>query len=172
MVFNNRLLTATRHLRTPRSVAYFALGLLAIGVATGCSEARPERVPISGVVLIDGQPMPDCYIQFVPSNGRASRGHTDSEGRFSLTCYEDQDGVLLGAQRVSVTAFKEINGETIQWNLPKKYMDHKTSNIRFEIDEPNDNLKIELTWDGDKPFVERNGVRVKNYRGGGQEVTE
>lgn len=156
-----------------RSYALAASALVILS-ALGCGDGRPKRVPVSGVVLLDGEPLPNCHLQFVPTEGRASRGHTDEQGRFSLTCYDPDDGVLTGTQRVAVSAFREINGETIQWNVPKKYMNHKTSGLQYEITEPVEDLKVEITWAGDQPFVERSGVRLRNYvdRGARTEATE
>ena len=123
----------------------------------GCGDGLPDRVPVSGIVMIDGVPLADCALLFVPMTGRASRGRTNDEGRFTLNCYDKNDGALRGTHRVAAMAAEEINGNTIEWNAPKKYASHSTSGLTFAIDEPVDDLKVELTWDGGKPFIERNG---------------
>ena len=121
----------------------------------GCSDGRPGRVPVAGAVLIDGVPVTHGSIMFIPSSGRPAGGGIDSQGRFTLTCYEFNDGAALGRHRVKVSAVEPINERSNRWHAPKKYADEKTSGIEVEITEPVDDLKIELTWDGGKPFVER-----------------
>ena len=91
---------------------------------------------------------------FVGDSGRPAGSSIDSQGHFSLTCYEPGDGAMLGKYRVKVTGLELIDDRTNRWLAPKKYADEKTSGIEVEITQPVDDLKIELTWDGGKPFVE------------------
>lgn len=122
---------------------------------SGCSDGRPQLVRVSGQVLIDGQPLTTGAVQFVPTGARQSVGRLDSEGRFTLTCYESGDGAVVGTHRVAVRANQMINERTVRWHAPKKYASHKTSGIVEEITEPTDSLVIDLTWDGGHPFTEQ-----------------
>jgi hypothetical protein len=125
--------------------------------AVGCGDGRPERVPVSGHVLIDGQPLKEGNIKFVPSNGRPSAGKLGADGRFTLTCYDGNDGVLLGKHKVQIAANRIISDSKIEWYAPPKYADFRTSELEFEINEPVEDLKIELTW-GDRkgPYIQGN----------------
>jgi hypothetical protein len=123
----------------------------------GCSDERPDRVPVSGQVLLDGVPLSQGSVRFVPAGGRPSIGKLDEQGRFTMTCFDGGDGVIPGKHRVAVTGSKILSETKIQWFAPPKYADFRTSGLEFAINEPNDNLKIELTWQGSppgKPFVE------------------
>jgi hypothetical protein len=112
-------------------------------------------VPVSGVVTIDGKPLDRGNIKFVPKNGRPSAGSIGSDGRFILTCYDGNDGALLGTHRVQVAANRIISDSKIEWYAPPKYADFRTSEISVEVTEPVDDLKIELSSEGRKlPFVE------------------
>ena len=91
---------------------------------------------------------------FIPEGSRPASGVLDSEGHFTLTCFEDYDGTLLGRHRVKVMGVESIDEHSNRWHAPKKYANERTSGIEVEITAPVDNLKIELTWDGGKPFVE------------------
>lgn len=122
-------------------------------VLAGCGERRPERVAVSGQVLIDGKPLTVGNLKFVPTGSRPSSGSLDAEGKFKLTCYDGEDGVVPGLHRAQVAAMEVIGGK-VKWYVPPKYADFRTSELEFEINEPTDNLKIELTWDGGKPFVQ------------------
>lgn len=133
-----------------------AIWLLA-GVASlslGCSDGRPERVPVSGVVKIDGAPLADGFITLIPPKGRSSFGEIDEQGRFTLTTYEPGDGVPVGTMKVEVVGRKSLSETQAQWLAPKKYADRSTSELEVEITEPTDSLEINLTWDGGKPFIE------------------
>ena len=126
----------------------------ALVTLAGCGDGRPTRVAVSGKVLIDGEPLTTGIVQFVPDNTRPAAGKLDSEGRFSLTSYDGDDGVVLGTHRVMIAA-KEMLGESkARWLAPPKYADLRNSGLKVEISEATDDLVIELTWDGKKPFVQ------------------
>jgi hypothetical protein len=130
----------------------FVLILLAILV--GCDN-RPTRVPVSGVVTIDGEPLGRGNIKFVPANGRPSAGAIGPDGRFTLTCYDGNDGALLGTHRVQVASNRIISDSKIEWFAPPKYADFRTSEISVEITQPVDDLKIELAWGERKgPYIQ------------------
>ncbi|QEG36461.1 hypothetical protein [Bythopirellula goksoeyrii] len=129
--------------------------LLAVIVIAGCSDGRPERVPVSGTVLINGQPLTSGNIKFVPSNGRPSGSKIDEQGHFNLTCYDGNDGALLGKHQVQVSSNRIISDSKIEWYAPKKYADFRTSGIEIEVTEPIEGLEVELSW-GDKkgPYID------------------
>jgi hypothetical protein len=132
----------------------FYLCALAIVLIAGCSDGRPKRVPISGQVLIDGKPLTYGYVQLVPADSRSSEGKLDSDGRFTLACFDRADGAVLGRHAVAVLAGETISSTKTRWHAPKKYADHRTSGLTEEISGSNENLVIKITWDGGKPFVE------------------
>ena len=133
------------------SIAIFAAF---VGVNGGCGDGRPDRVPVSGTVLIDGQPLKHGYVRFVPTGARASGGEVDGSGRFSLTCFEPGDGAVLGTHRVEVMTRERLTETKSLWHAPKKYADFKSSGLTQEIDGPSDSVEIHLSWEGGKPFVE------------------
>jgi hypothetical protein len=128
--------------------------LLLLPLLAGCDD-RPRRVPVSGVVTIDGQPLDRGNIKFVPQNGRPSAGAIGEDGRFTLTCYDGNDGALLGTHRVQVASNRIISDSKIEWFAPPKYADFRTSEISVDITEPVEDLKIELAWGNKKgPYIE------------------
>jgi hypothetical protein len=128
--------------------------LAALACVAGCGDGRPQRVPVSGTVMIDGAPLSYGFVTFVPAAGRSASGQLDGQGRFTLGSYEPGDGVLPGSQRVSVLARESLNDKQAKWHAPKKYKDHDSSGIVIEVTEPTDDLKIDLTWGGEKPTIE------------------
>ncbi len=122
-------------------------------VLPGC-DGRPRRVPVSGRVLIDGEPLKLGFVTLVPKGARPSMGKIDEDGHFVLTCYEGEDGVIPGTHRVAISANEGIGDTALKWYAPKKYANFRTSGIEVTIDNTMEELLIELTWDGGKPFVE------------------
>ena len=90
----------------------------------------------------------------MPKDGRPSSGKING-GRFTLTCFDTNDGALLGTHRVQVAANRIISDSKIEWYAPPKYADFRTADISVDVTQPVDDLKIELTW-GDRkgPYVQ------------------
>ena len=119
----------------------------------GCGDGRPSRVPVSGRVTIDGKPLTAGYIQVCPANQRAATGAIGPDGRFKLTTFDPNDGCVVGKHPVAVGG-REDKGSSFLWLAPKKYGDINKSGLEVEITGPTDNVEINLTWDGGKPFTE------------------
>jgi len=124
-------------------------------LVTGCGDGRPTRVPVSGRVLIDGQPLEHGRIRFYPASNRPASAALGPDGRFSLTTYEFGDGCVQGKHPVSVSGTKLSNPTTQRWYAPKKYAQPSSSGLEFEVTEATDEATIELTWAGGKPFDEK-----------------
>jgi hypothetical protein len=122
---------------------------------TGCGDSRPKRVPISGSVVIDGAPLKAGSIMFIHPDSRPSIGSIDPSGHFTLSCYEPGDGAIIGKHRVKVTACQALSERSNQWYAPKKYADANSSGLEVDVTEAKDDVQINLTWAGGKPFVER-----------------
>jgi hypothetical protein len=149
----NRIMRSVAGADLSRLATYGVVALVLLDCA-GC-DRRPTRVPVAGVVLIDGQPLNRGNIEFVPEHGRPSSGKIAQDGHFTLTCYDGNDGALVGRHRVQVAASRIISDGKIEWFAPPNYADFRTSNINVEITKPIDDLKIELSWGGRKgPFVQ------------------
>lgn len=131
--------------------APFALGLVVlIAGVVGCGDGRPKRVAVSGRVLIDGEPVPGGSIRFVPDGERPAASELDEQGNFTLRCYDEEDGVVVGTHRVQIAAREVKPGGKVQWYAPKKYSNFRSSGLTVEVTEPTDDLVIELTWEGEK----------------------
>lgn len=124
-------------------------------IQLGCGDGRPARVPVSGKVLIDGQPLAVGAVRFMPEHGRPATGALRSDGSFTLGTFEQDDGVVPGAHAVTIHASEEISNTLRRWNAPKKYQSEDTSGLAQTIDGPTDSVVIELTWGGQKgPILE------------------
>jgi hypothetical protein len=131
--------------------AMCGLGLCAL---CGCGDGRPTRVPVSGQVLIDGKPLTRGEVRFLSEVGRSSIGLLDRKGQFTLSCYEENDGALLGKHKVTITAAEGLGPNQTRWFAPKKFSDPGTSRLTQEILGPVDNLVLNISWEGGHEFVE------------------
>jgi hypothetical protein len=126
--------------------------LFAVGMAmlsAGCSDGRPERVHVSGKVLIDNQPVNSGSIQFLPrSGGRPSSGKIRRDGSFSLFTFAEDDGCPPGSYDVIVSSIELLSDTQIRYHLPKKYGRPQTSGITKTVETATDAMLIELSWEG------------------------
>ncbi|TWT32922.1 hypothetical protein [Blastopirellula retiformator] len=122
--------------------------LLAAVAAIGCGGRTEKIVPVTGTIMIDGEPMRagvDGFVTLAPPAGRPAIGKIDGEtGRFTLTSYEDGDGALVGTHEVSVTVNAIGRGGNPTSLIPEKYQDLGTSGLRAKVDGPTDSLQIDL----------------------------
>ena len=132
------------------------LALLLLPTILGCGDGRPERVPVSGVILIDGKPLTHGFIQVIPEGQRAAHGDIGEDGKFQLRTFDPNDGCVPGKHKVAIIATESLGPGGQRWHAPKKYMSAETSELEIEVkpDGPND-VKVELTWDGGEPFIEK-----------------
>lgn len=134
-------------------------------LTSGCGDGRDARVPVKGTVTIDGEPLKFGSITFHPSKKgntgktRAGGGSLDSEGRFQISSYTPNDGLLKGNYDVTVLAIEPINDTSQRWHAPKEYSQVRNAKFSFELNGAMEDLKIELKWEVDpkhsEPFVEK-----------------
>lgn len=117
------------------------------------SRAWPARVPASGVVTLDGQPVEGAHVAF--ATDRAGKAYvamavTDALGRFRLKTFRPHDGAVPGMHRVQIekTTFSEPPADlpieasftpVETSHLPKKYRSTKTSGLTAEVTEQGPN---------------------------------
>jgi hypothetical protein len=80
---------------------------LMCGMLVGCGKPEPPaRMPVSGIVMIDGRPVPSAAVTFYPlfegfGGEVIAEGVTDASGRYTLACPLG-DGACLGKHKVTV----------------------------------------------------------------------
>ena len=97
---------------------------------------------VTGTVTLDGQPLERAAVIFRPTEGRASRGLTDKEGRFELLYLRDIRGAMLGSHQVSITTRSESRPEEL---VPEKYNQRTT--LTREVEDTNNVFEFALTSD-------------------------
>ena len=96
----------------PLSITCWLGGALVLALADGCGEPLPELGQVSGVVTMNGKPLPMVQVKFSPdpSSGEAaksSKGLTDENGAYTLTYYSPKSnsvvpGAAIGKHMVSL----------------------------------------------------------------------
>lgn len=91
---------------TVRKVAVIGFAL----TIAGCSSGEREYAPVSGTVTLNGQPVGDARVMFVPVEktasgelGSISYGVTDADGNFLLATRIGKDGAAVGRNYVWIS---------------------------------------------------------------------
>jgi hypothetical protein len=125
-------------------VALPAWLLLWVAGLSGCG--GPKFYPVSGTVTMDGKPLADAMVVFIPestSEGRFAQAKTDDNGRYVLMQTTTKDGALAGKYKVSISTFImgipefEPPVPSIPETVPDKYNDETTLTVEVKPGEPN-----------------------------------
>jgi hypothetical protein len=115
-----------------------AVALLCALFATGC-ESRPYGLaPVSGVVTLDGKPVPGSSVSFQPQGtstnpGPGSVGKCDESGRYELETIRREPGAVPGPHAVRIYS-------------PKKAVVGESAPPEKELFPPKYNFQTELTF--------------------------
>lgn len=127
--------------------------------AASCSQSdtnRKETYPVTGRVLVDGQPAEMVQVTLHDDAGvdkampTFSTTFTGPDGKFSLSTYEEGDGAPPG-DYTATFLWGKIDMLSMQYGGPdklrEKYTDPKTSQFKVKVEKgkPADMGAIELT---------------------------
>lgn len=102
--------------------------LLAVVCLVGCSRDI-ERSAVSGVVTLDGKPLPEVMVVFMPdpssgTPGQRSMAYTDADGRYTVQTDRDEAGASVGTHRVSLFDPRVLDDKDPKPSrIPAKYSD-------------------------------------------------
>ncbi|QDU50835.1 carboxypeptidase-like regulatory domain-containing protein [Gimesia panareensis] len=97
--------------------AGLCLGVMLLCSACGGSDA-PDLGNVTGTITLDGAPLADANVTFMPEKVRASSAKTDSAGKYELIYIRDEKGAALGDHKVVVS--KLVNEKE---TIPPNYSD-------------------------------------------------
>jgi hypothetical protein len=91
----------------PRHIVLALLVSTTLLLASGCSKTPPKIVPVSGTILLNGQPLPTAEIRFLPTAkgldaNFAAIAVSDATGKFVMNL-PSGPGATIGEQIVTVT---------------------------------------------------------------------
>ena len=131
------------------------LAPLVAGVA-GCGPDTPTTVEVMGTVTYKNQPVEGAAVMFQSTTGKPATGETDSQGKFKLRTFGENDGAIPGEYVVTITKMESVppgqpggdpgrepptsTRKPPQSLIPLKYNDAKNSGLKETVTEagPND----------------------------------
>lgn len=91
-------------------VAFLSIFLLAGCGGPAADYSGLKLVNVTGVVKLDGQPLPNAVVTFDQPDGQFSYGLTDASGSYSLQIDSQQKGVTPGEKIVRISTSRKILG--------------------------------------------------------------
>ena len=123
-------------------------------IYTGCSETRDDLGLVEGHVTLDGQPLADALVQFVPQGGKGvvSVGRTDSDGNYYMMASRTVKGASLGKNLIRITTYEILDEGGKQVPVPERVPTKYNSQTELSVTvEPGDNtFDFDLSTAGGK----------------------
>jgi len=131
----------------------------ALLLLSGCGPGGPAKAPVSGQILVDGQPVQGLRVTFAPVGsdkspypGPGSYGETDQDGRYTLVSVKDKRrGAVVGPCRVRVRMASRAGPDVDPRQaararqLPPRYNDE--TELTFEVPPDGTNAAdFKLSW--------------------------
>lgn len=143
--------------RNLQRLLYSAALLFPALLGCGGGGDLPELAEVTGTVQMDGKPLPDATVMFVPADGRPSSATTDSNGNYTLQYNERASGAVPGKSRVMISTGKpgkeNEDGESepgTPETVPMEY--NIDTNLTFEV-KPGTSNKADFTLTGSGPLA-------------------
>jgi len=120
----------------------------------GCGGSDlPDLVPVEGTVTLDGVPVKQGIVAFVPDKSKGTTGPTgegaiDENGHYEIRT-AGQKGAVIGYHQIRVIAREnqfESDKPPGRWIVPERYSREQSSGLTFEVKAGQKNEKLlELT---------------------------
>ena len=129
-------------------------------VITGCGASGPEIASVEGKVTMDGQPLANAAVVFVPENGRPAGARTNAQGEYELTFTEGRRGAMPGNHKVRITTLSDPgiddDGQLTKGSpetVPLQF--NGATTLTFEVVASKANVaNFDITSEGDLPDAE------------------
>jgi hypothetical protein len=111
------------------------LGVLVL-VLSGCGQSVGTLYPVSGKVTLNGEPLKDARLSFVPDTDKGNKSPASAfgkvqDGNYSLTT-KDKPGAPAGWYKIMVMT-QYPGGPEKPVPLPKRYGDPGKSTLSIEV---------------------------------------
>lgn len=134
------------------------------GLLAGCG-SYGDRVPVIGVVTIDGAPLANVFVTFRPDDGEPGNGGfaiTDSSGKFEISYPDTGKGLIPGRYKVTITPPPQEKSEGPPKPSPVKQMSKSEPGSYPPIYSSPENtpLRVTVTSDGQPVKVELSSTQA------------
>jgi hypothetical protein len=96
-------------------------------LSAGCSASRSDLGPVQGNVKLDGEPLADALVEFIPQGekGVVSLGRTDKGGNYEMMATRTAVGASRGVNKVRITTYEilDLGGKqkVVRERVPTKF---------------------------------------------------
>ncbi len=97
----------------------------------GAGVADPKLVPVQGKVTLDGQPLPNAIVTFIPDKGPPSGAITDAEGKYEMRFKSGAHGAVVGTHSVTISTDMDGTGAAGAEKVHARY--NKETNLMAEV---------------------------------------
>ncbi|SIO42973.1 hypothetical protein SAMN05444166_4649 [Singulisphaera sp. GP187] len=117
-------------------------------VMVGCGDEGPARQPVSGVITLDGKPLPSGSVTFAPLDGATA---ATAEIRDGAYCIGRSEGPAPGRYQVEINAVQPTGKRIKHPDLPSSTIDEVRNVIPVNYN-VRTQLAIVVTSDGENAF--------------------
>lgn len=82
----------------------------------GRAKDTPKLGTVTGIIKMDGQPLPKATVVFAPDNSRQSGGTTNEQGKYELMFNGQLKGAAIGKHKVRITTGTAMEPQKIPAN--------------------------------------------------------
>lgn len=134
-------------------------GLLLIVIASGCGGADgPEIASVRGTIKMDGEPLPNATVLFIPqAGGRPAGARTDENGEYELNFGSGRQGAIPGENKVRISTLSDPmpdeEGNMVPGSpekVPRQF--NTATTLTFTVEDGKENIAdFDISSEGELP---------------------
>jgi hypothetical protein len=128
--------------------------VLSLLIGGGCGQSRGDLAEVTGSVKLDGQPLAEALVEFIPQGGKGvvSLGRTDNSGHYFLMASRTAEGATIGKNQVRITTFEILDQAgkqvVVREKVPTKY--NSATELVVTVESGSNTLDFDLSTAGAK----------------------
>ena len=132
--------------------------LLCLSFSVGCG-GEEGLGQVTGVVKLDGKPLPDAAVEFNPDRGKGltSYGRTDKSGAYYMMATRTDKGAAVGKNKVSITTYNLVDKggqiSSVPELVPTKY--NQSTELEADVRSGSNTFDFDLKTEGGKVITKK-----------------